>query len=762
MYIEGLRAVNGEGEYINDLPDLPGTLYMAIYRSPIAHGKIKRVDLNDVKLHGGIAFGPEELSKVIVNPFPNTVDLPIKYYPFAKDKVRFVGEPIAVVLAKDYYKAIDLLDYVNVEIEELPPVITIEDSLKNEVLLHEEVKTNVAMHKIMRFGNIERAFSESPIVISHIFKFGRHSALPLETYGILARFGDELEVWANIQGPMLQVYFLSRALNIPINKIKLFSPRDIGGSFGNKYSLYPYITLAAAASKLTGKPIRWFESRAESFIASSAGGERKGNVEIASTKDGIIKGIRYTFYEDVGAYVRPPEPGVLFRVQGNLNGAYDIRAIEAEYYVVLTNKSPTGLNRGYGAPPFYFALETAVDKLADEVGIDPLELRLKNLIKVFDEEINGQRFYETVSGGLYPEQDYVKVVKAIEEEYKKWKNMKDVGVGIAVIVEPSGTNLAYVDLALNKIRNPHSASGDYITIALNPDGSVSVFVNGTNEGLGHETTIAEFISKELGIDESLIHVENRVDTTQPWNLASGSYSSRFAPIVMSAVKNGVDELKKRLAELAKKYLEAEEIIFENGRFYDAKNKEKYVDIKRLVSAYHWNPSEFNYDKALSVTSYFYSPLLKPPEDNKINSSLGYAIQAHLAVVKRDEVTGEFKIVKYVISHDAGKMLNKNLLEGQIYGGLLHGIALTFYEELKYDDRGNPLVTLFDSYESPTLSEVIETQVELIHFETPAKYIPTGAYGGGEGPIMAAPAALANAISRLIGKRISELPIRVIE
>ena len=761
MYIEGLRAVNGEGEYINDLPDLPGTLYMAIYRSPIAHGKIKKIDVSDVQSHGGIALTPEDLSKVIVNPFPTTVDLPIKYFPFARDKVRFVGEPIVLVLHKDPYKAIDLLDYVQVEIEELPAIVSIEDALKNEVLVHEEAKTNIAMHKIMRFGDVAKAFSESPIVISHQFKFSRHSALPLETYGVLARFGQELEIWANLQGPMLQVYFISRALNIPISKIRVFSPRDIGGSFGSKYQLYPYITLAAAASKIVGKPVRWSESRTESFLASSAGGERRGTVEIAATKDGIIKGIKYTFYEDVGAYVRPPEPGVLFRVHGNLNGAYDVRAIEAEYYVVLTNKSPTGLNRGYGGPPFYFALETAVDKLADELGIDPLELRLKNLIRKFDKEINGEKFYETVTGGLYPQQDYEKVVRAIEAEYRKWKERKDVGVGIAVIVEPSGTNLAYVDLALSKIKYPHSASGDYVTISINSDGSVLVFVNGTNEGLGHETTIAEYISKELGIPEELIHVENRVDTTQPWNLASGSYSSRFAPIVMSAVSEAVEELKRRLEELAKKYLETDKVIFEQGVFYDANNRNKNVSIKTLAAAYHWDPSKFNYDKALSVTAYFYSPLLGPPQNERINSSLGYAIQAHLAVVKRDEMGG-FKIVKYVISHDAGKILNKNLLEGQLYGGLLHGIALTFYEELRYDERGNPIITTFDAYESPTISEVLDTEVEFIHFETESKYLPSKAYGAGEGPIMAAPAAICNAISRLLGKRISSLPIRDVE
>lgn len=756
MYVEGLRAVNGEGEYINDLPDLPGTLYMAIYRSPIPHARIKKVDLSDVKAHGGIGISPEELSRIIVNPFPNTVDAPIKYYPFARDKVRFVGEPIALVLAKDPYKAVDLLDYVSFDYEELPPVPDIQTALKGESLVHEELKSNVAMHKKMKFGNLE----SYDVVVSEDFKFPRHSAMPLEPYGVLTRFQDELEVWANIQGPMLQIYFLSRALNLPLTKIKLYSPREVGGSFGTKYSLYPYITLAAAASKISKRPIRWFETRTENFLASSAGGERRGTVEIMATKDGKIKGVRYKFYEDVGAYVRPPEPGVLFRVQGNLNGAYDIHYVEAEYYVVLTNKSPTALNRGYGGPPFYFALETAVDKLAEELGIDEFELRMKNLIR-FEGD-----FYETVSGGIYPRQDYERVVRAIEEDYKYWKTKKEknVGVGIAFIVEPSGTNLGYVDLALESRKNPHSASGDSVILSINPDGSITVFINGTNEGLGHETTVREYIAKELGIEENMIVVENKVDTTKPWNLASGSYSSRFAPIVMSAIVKGVEELKARLSELAKKYLETDKVIFKDGVFYDESGK-KSVNVKRLASAFHWDPSAFFKEGEvqkdfLTVTSYFYSPLVKPAEGDRINSSLAYAIQAHLAVVELDDITSEIKVLKYVISHDAGKILNKDLMESQLYGGLLHGLALTLYEELKYDSNGVPQTTTFDSYESPTLSEVLGMEVKFIHFETPSKYLPSGAYGVGEGPIMAVPAVIANAVSKILGKRVTELPIKV--
>ncbi|MBP1357572.1 MAG: xanthine dehydrogenase family protein molybdopterin-binding subunit, partial [Sulfolobus sp.] len=372
-YIEGLRAVKGSGEYISDVPNPPGTLFMVIYRSYLAHGKIKRIDVSDVFNHGGIAYTSQELLKVIKNPFPLAVSAKISYYPIAKEKVRFVGEPVAIVLAKDLYKAIDLLDYISVDIDPLPPVVTIKDALEGKSLVHEELGSNVVVHRKMKFGNVEEAFKSADISIRNDFKVARHSAMPLEGYGVLAYMTDTLNIVANIQGPLLQVYFISRALGIPETQIKITTPKDIGGSFGIKYSLYPYVTLASAASILSGHPVRWIESRTESFIGSSSSAEREGYVEIASDKEGKIKGIRYVFYEDVGAYPRPPEPGALFRVHGNLNGAYDVRNIEANYTVVLTNKAPTGLNRGYGAPQFYFALETSIDKLAEELKIDPLE-----------------------------------------------------------------------------------------------------------------------------------------------------------------------------------------------------------------------------------------------------------------------------------------------------------------------------------------------------------------------------------------------------
>ncbi|WP_069807202.1 xanthine dehydrogenase family protein molybdopterin-binding subunit [Vulcanisaeta thermophila] len=767
-YREGLRAVLGTGEYINDLPTPPGTLYMAIYRSPYAHARILKVDVSDVFNHGGIAYGPNELARVIPNPFPLAIDAPIKYYPFARDKARFVGEPIAVVLASDPYKAVDLLDYVQVDFEPLKPVVSIDDALRGDVLVHDELKSNVAMHRHMKFGPVDKVFSEAPVVVKREFYYQKHNAMPLETYGVIAHYsGGKLRIWANAQGPMLVAYFITRALGLPTSSLELYTPRDIGGSFGSKYSIYPYAVLAAAASILSGKPVKWVESRTEHLVGSNSGGARKGIVEVAAERDGTIRGLRYVFYEDVGAYPRSPDPGVLFRVHGNLNGAYDVRAIEADFYVVLTNKLPTGLNRAYGGPPFYYMLEVAVNELARELGIDPLELRIKNLIRDFPRKIGDEYFYETVTGGLYPRQDYERVVRAIEPEYRRWleerKRNPYIGVGIAVLVEPSGTNLGYVDLAVEpgKRRYPHSGAGTYVTMSLDMNGYIYVFINGTNEGLGHETTVAEVVASEFGIDPSMVIVENRVDTTRTWALSDGSYSSRFAPIVLSAVILASRQLKEKLTRLAMAVLKAESVGYENGQFYDVKNPSRRVDLRRLASSVNWDPGSLpeGVDPSLTVTVFYQPPTVKAAEGDKINSSATYAIQAHLAVIELDPVTYDVRVRKYVIAHDSGRMFKREFVDGQLMGGLMHGLALTLYEELMYDEQGNPMTTTLDIYESPTLAEAVGMNVEFIHFETPTKHLVSGAHGVGEGAMMGVPAAIVNALTSILGKPITDLPIR---
>ncbi len=766
-YREGLRAVTGSGEYIDDLPTPAGTLHMAILRSPYPHAVIKRINVSEVWRRGGMAYTPDDLLKVVKAPFPNALALPIDYYPFAVGKARYYGEPLAVVLAEDIYKAVDLLDYIEIDLEPLEPVVTIDDALRGRALVHEKLGSNVAMRKSMKFGDVDNFFKAADETVRVDFKFPKHTAMPLEPYGVIAFWrGEELYLTANFQGPMLYVYFIARSLGLSTSKLHLKTPRDIGGSFGIKYSVYPYAVLAAAAAKLAGRPVKWIETRQENLVASSSNGERRGYVELALRRDGKILAARYHFIEDVGAYLRPPEPGALFRVHGNLNGAYDIKAIEANYTVVFTNKSPTGLNRGYGGPQLYFALERAVEEAARKLGLDPLEFRIRNLIRDFPVSIGGQRFYETPTGGLYPAQDYLRVVKALEPEYRRWLEEKRrgrrIGVGIAVVVEPSGTNLGYVDVALDadKRKYPHSGAGEYVTVSIDPNGVVEVYVNATNEGLGHETALAEVVAKELGIRPEDVKVVYQTDTDRLWSLSSGSYSSRFAPVTVSAAIEACRRLKEKVLILGSHFLKANRVAYMDGYVVDLDRPERRIDLRRIASATHWDPGGLpeGVEGGLVATAYFQPQTVKAPVGDRVNSSAAYAIQAHLAVVELDDEG--IKLIKYVVAHDAGRIIKRELLDGQLHGGIHHGVAVALYEELKYGPDGVPKALLLDTYGAPTLAEFVDVEVELIHFETPAAYLPSGAYGAGEGPVMGAPAAIASAVSDMLGVSINELPIRL--
>ncbi|AET32576.1 xanthine dehydrogenase family protein molybdopterin-binding subunit [Pyrobaculum ferrireducens] len=766
-YREGLRAVTGNGEYIDDLPSPPGTLHMAILRSPYPHAVVRKIDVSEVRRRGGVAYTSEDLLRVVKAPFPNALGLPIDYYPFAVGKARYFGEPLAVVLADDVYKAVDLLDYVEVDLEPLEPVVTIDDALRGRALVHEKLGSNVAMRKNMKFGDVEGFFKAADDVVRLEFKFPKHTAMPLEPYGVLASWrGDELYLTANFQGPMLYVYFIARALGLSTAQLHIKTPRDIGGSFGIKYSIYPYAVLAAASSRLAGRPVKWVETRQENLVASSSNGERRGYVELALRRDGRITAVRYHFIEDVGAYLRPPEPGALFRIHGNLNGAYDIKAIEADYTVVFTNKSPTGLNRGYGGPQFYFALERAVEEAARRLGLDPLEFRIRNLVREFPVTVGSQKFYETPTGGLYPAQDYVTVVKALEPEYRRWQEEKRrgrrVGVGIAVVVEPSGTNLGYVDVALDaeKRKYPHSGAGEYVTVSVDPNGVVEVFVNATNEGLGHETALAEVVARELGVKPEDVKVVFQTDTDKLWALSSGSYSSRFAPVVISAAIEACRRLKEKVMLLGAHYLKARRVAYSDGYVVDLDRPERRIDLKRIASAVHWDPGGLpeGMEGGLVATAYFQPPTVRAPVGDRVNSSAAYAIQAHLAVVELGDEG--IKLVRYVVAHDAGRIIKRELLDGQLHGGIHHGVAMALYEELRYGPDGTPKSLLLDTYGTPTLAEFVDVDVGLIHFETPAVYLPSGAYGAGEGPVMGAPAAVANAVSDLLGVPINELPVRL--
>ncbi len=384
--VEDERLMRGAGRYIDDLEPFPGCKAAAIVRSPYAHAHIRHIDVEAaLQVPGvvGVITGADVRREM--RPFPVGVPAPIEYYPVALDKVRFVGEPVVVVVADSRYIAEDAAELVHVEYDPLPAVIGVEAAMQPEsAVLHENVGSNIANHRIFSYGEWEQPLKEAPHIISARFEFPKTNATPIETYGVIADYApgtNEYTVWANFHGPFTLHTVMAQALKIGTQKLRLCVPADIGGSYGIKSAVYPYITLIAVASKLVGCPVRWIEDRIEHLKASSSGTDRVSYVTGALDENGRVLTLKLTQYDDVGAYIRAPEPATLYRTHGDTTGAYDIPALYMDNYAIMTNRLPTGLIRGYGGPQLYFTLERFMDIAAHRLGLDPTEIRRRNFIR---------------------------------------------------------------------------------------------------------------------------------------------------------------------------------------------------------------------------------------------------------------------------------------------------------------------------------------------------------------------------------------------
>ena len=385
--LEDPALLCGQGRFLDDLDPLPGTLAAAIVRSPHPHARITGFDATAALASPGVAavIGPQDVARGL-RPFPLSVRTPMPYYPAATDRVRFVGEPVAVVVATDRYLAEDAAELVDVDYDELPAVTQIRAALAGDApRLHPEADSNVATDRTFSFGPVGQAFADASHVVSGDYSFPRYSSMPLECYSVVASWtetgdGPAVEAWANFHGPFSMIPVLAVALGLPAARLRLHVPADIGGSFGIKAGIYPYIALMALASRHAGRPVRWTEDRLEHLAGSSAGADRLMRFEAAVTADGTVTGLRADLIDNVGAYLRPPEPSTLYRCFGNITGAYRIAAVRIRARAVVTNTMPTGLNRGFGGQQLYFGLERLMDKVAAVAGLDPAEARRRNFI----------------------------------------------------------------------------------------------------------------------------------------------------------------------------------------------------------------------------------------------------------------------------------------------------------------------------------------------------------------------------------------------
>jgi 2-furoyl-CoA dehydrogenase large subunit len=771
LRIEDDALLRGEGWFIDDLDPLPNTAVAAIVRSPFAHARIGEIDTSAaLAVPGviGVVTGADVAARS--RPFGSALGAGIVHYAAAVDVARYVGEPVCVVVARDRYIAEDAAERVLVDYDPLPVAASVEAALaEGAPVLHEALGSNVAGDRAFSYGDPDAAFARAAHVVREHFRHPRSSATPVECYGVIAHWqAGGVTAWANFQGPFTLHGVAAAALGIPGAKLRLLTPAESGGSFGTKAAVLHSVVLMAIASRCLGVPVRWTEDRGEHLLAASMATERTSEVEAAFAADGRLLGLRLDLIDEVGAYVRAPEPATLYRMHGCLTGAYDVQDLAVRSRVVVTNRAPSGLNRGFGGPQLYSALERTMHIAARRLGIDPGELARRNLVRA------EQMPYRAAAGAVYDSGDYHACFeRALElagyddlraEQARARAEGRLLGIGLACVVEPSVSNMGYITLAQTTEERatglPKSSNAEGATIAMGPHGGVTLRITTTPQGQGHRTVAAQVAADVLGLAPEQIDVRTDADTAaNPWTVSSGNYSSRFAAMGASAVHLAASRLADRLRALAAPVLgcAAGEIELADGVARVRGDEARSVSIRRLAGAAHWHPGDLTGEAAegLALTVTYTLPISPPDSDDRVNSSACYGFIADVCVVEIDPETAEIAVRSYVTVHDAGRLLNPMLADGQIRGGLAHGLGAALLEEHRYDDDGNLMTATFLDYLPPTATEL--PRVVTDHLESPSPLTPLGAKGLGEGNTMSAPAAIANAVADALDIDSIELP-----
>ena len=760
--LEDEALLRGEGRFVDDLDPVPNVRHAAILRSLVPHARIRGLDASAaLELPGvvGVLTGADVAA--MSRPFPAGIDSGVEYLAAAHEVTRYAGEPLAVVVADDRYVAEDAVELIQVDYEPQEPVLDVEHAVESDACVHD---------RSFAYGDVDAALSRAELVVRERFRFPRWSCTPVECYGVICDWDEAsgtLTAWSNFQGPFTLHSVAAAALRLPGSKLRLVTPRDSGGSFGIKSAVYAYVVLIGLAARRFGVPVRWTEDRLEHLAASSASTARVTELEAGFDSEGKLLGLRYDAIEDVGAYVRAPEPATLYRMHGSLAGAYDVSNVAARNRVVLTNRCPTGLNRGFGGPQLYFALERTMAIAAKRLGLDPAELARRNLIG------RDEFPYRTPSGGLYDSGDYgacleraLEVVRYDErrgEQAAARDEGRLLGIGIACVVEPSISNMGYITLAQTPAERaetlPKSGNAEGATVMVNPLAGVTVRISTTPQGQGHKTVTAQVVADTLGLGPADIEVVSELDTaTDAWTVASGNYSSRFSGVGAGAVLRAAEKVARKLQAIAAAQLRCEP---ERVELREAKawNGEDSISVRRLAGIAHWHPDALpeGLEPGLHETAYYAAPNLAPPDDDdRVASSAAHGFLVDVAVVEVERETGAVQVLDYVSVHDAGRLLNPLIVEGQVRGGFAHGVGAALFERIVYDEDGNLLTGTFMDYLCPTAADMPSLRMQ--HLETPSPFTALGAKGLGEGTTMTAPVAIANAVADALGVDALELPL----
>ena len=744
---EDIRFLTGKATFIDDVK-LPGMLYAAVLRSPHAHARIKSVDVSEaLKLTGVVSVLTFADLPAGVKPIPlrmyqlDGLDRFLQY-PLARGKVAYVGEPVALVAAVDRYVAEDGADLIQVEYEPLEVVPNVEAALRGDVIIHEEQGTNVAGGHHVKLGDVEGAFREAEYTRKEVLRVHRHTGNPMETRGLVASYDggrNEVTVWGMTKVPHFNRAVLSSLLELPEHRIHFIEP-DVGGGFGIRGEFYPEDFLIPYAAMKLGRPVKWIEDRREHLMAANHSREVRCELEIAARRDGTLLGMRALIHGDMGAHIRTHGGLVPASTAGVLPGPYRIPAYEAHIHCVMTNKMGVGTYRAPGRYESCYFRERLLDMVAADLGMDPIDLRRKNLIQ--PEEIP----YELgptrpgLASTVFDSGDYPRALEHALERFGyddlkplqgKKQDGRYHGIGIGWFVKNTGLG---------------PSEGARIAIA-GPE-SVAVYLGIATLGQGHETVMAQICADGLGVPIEWITVFHGSTDLMPWG--GGTYSSRGTVMAGNAVHLTAEALKGRLLQVASQRLETDPagLEFHGGKVHAAGTDQPLLGLGELLEMTRPGKVAGGEAPGLEATEYFHT------------DKLTYTYGGHLVHLTVDPETGMVEILRYLVLEDVGRAVNPLLVHGQALGAAAQGIGGTMLEELVYNEDGQLLTTTLLDYPLPSSMEIPPVESIITEY-SPSPLNPLGVKGAGEGGIVACGAALANAVSHALsslGIQIKDLPL----
>ncbi len=739
---EDPRLITGGATFTDDV-QLPGMVHAAILRSPHAHAKINSIDAAAAsEAPGVVAVYTGADTDGVLNPIPCAwlppdCDIKAVAHPaIAKDVVRYQGDAVAVVVAETRYQAEDALELINVDYEVLPSVVSPEAAMQpGAPQIHEDAPNNQAFHWIAAGGDTDAAFADADVIVKDTILQQRLIPNAMEPRSAVAnwtRSMGELTLWSTSQNPHIVRFLGSLVTGIPEHKIRVIAT-EVGGGFGSKIPMYADEMITSFCSMQLNRPVKWTATRSEGFLATIHGRDHIEHVEMAATREGKITAIRTVVYAGMGAYLSTAGPGVPTILHGLIySGPYDIGATRADIYGVFSNTTPVDAYRGAGRPEATFLIERLIDLLAVELGTDPVELRRKNLIPKFEDG------HDVASGITYDSGDYEPLLNMVlghvdyqalrQEQARMRERGAYMGIGVTCYAEICGLGPSQVAGAVGF----GGGLWESAIVRFHPTGKVNAYIGTAPHGQGEETTFAQILADELGVDVDdvgIIHGDTS-NTPMGW----GTYGSRTTVVGGAALALAARKVKEKARLLAAHLLEAAEadVEYEDGKFFVKGSPDQSKTIQEMATMANvaWNLPE-GMEPGLEASAFY-----DPP-------NFVYPFGTHVAVVEVDKDNGNVVIKRYVAGDDCGPQINPMIVEGQIHGGVVQGWGQALWEGVVYDDNGQLLTGSMTDYALPRAH--MFPDMEILSTVTPSPHNPLGVKGIGETGAIASTVTVYNAV-----------------